>query len=408
MKHNFSKLIFNYFKAFLSKGIGVIYGLILLKLLSTYLSDESFSNYYIFYNASFYFYTVFFTIQGNAILRYYHIKGESEIIDFVNTLNSLSFLINFLFFIVLSFFNVVDKSILFTVLVLIQSLGVFYNELNYLRIKHYFDRVLFVIFLQALIAISGIIILKKTLDFSTVLMIISASFFIPAFISNKGKIFFVFRPIKLSLIKNNYDVIKYALPIVFIALANSTMSSLDQFILKYYNFNLELSAYIANYTIAEKSVVFILSVITLVFVPIVFKKYNELSLEVFKDIYRVVLIFILISLVLILILFYTKDFLALFLTNKDYLSYSWVIPYIAFGGVFLGINSIVSEIFTVAKKSIILMYCYVTGMMANLILNIIYIPIYGISGAVYSSIITYMIMLIITLFFAYKQYKRVK
>ena len=142
--------------------------------------------------------------------------------------------------------------------------------------------------------------------------------------------------------------------------------------------------------------------------PIVFKKYNELSLEVFKDIYRVVLIFILISLVLILILFYTKDFLALFLTNKDYLSYSWVIPYIAFGGVFLGINSIVSEIFTVAKKSIILMYCYVTGMMANLILNIIYIPIYGISGAVYSSIITYMIMLIITLFFAYKQYKRVK
>ena len=186
------------------------------------------------------------------------------------------------------------------------------------------------------------------------------------------------------------------------------MSSIDQIILKYYNYTEGLSAYIANYTIAEKSVVFLLSVITLVFVPTVFKKYNKLSLNVFKDIYQVVLIFILISSMILVALLFLSNWLTILLTNKDFIGYSWVIPYVAFGGLFLGINSIVSEVFTIAKKTIILMYCYILGMLANLILNIIFIPLYGITGAVFTTIGTYIIILIITLSFAYKEYKNIK
>jgi O-antigen/teichoic acid export membrane protein len=409
LKNNYSKLIFNYFKAFLSKGVGVIYGLILLKLLAIYLSEEDFSNYFIFYNISFYCYTVFFTIQGSAILRYYHIKGENGIVHFVNILNTFSILINLLFFsIIIFFYNVIDTFSLFTVFVLIQSLGFFNNEINYLRIKHSFDRVLYLLIAQALIAITGVLLFKEILDFRIVLIIITVSFLIPVFLFKSKKNLLLFRIINFNIIKDNLDILKYALPIVFIALANSTMSSIDQIILKYYNFDDGLSAYIANYTIAEKSVVFLLSVITLVFVPTVFKKYDKLSVNVFKDIYRVVIVFILISLPLVLILFNVSDWLTISLTNKDFLNYSWVIPYIALGGVFLGINSIVSEVFTVSKKSIILMYCYVLGMAVNLILNITFIPFYGINGAVFTTIITYIIMSMITLGLAYKQYKNIK
>jgi O-antigen/teichoic acid export membrane protein len=47
-------------------------------------------------------------------------------------------------------------------------------------------------------------------------------------------------------------------------------------------------------------------------------------------------------------------------------------------------------------------------MIANLILNITFIPIYGITGAVFTTIGTYIIMLMITLSLAYKLYIKIK
>ena len=90
LKINLFHLVLNYLKAFLSKGVGVIYGLILLKLLAVFLPDEGFSNYYIFYNVALYSYTIFFTIQGSAILRYYYIKGEEDLIEQLDFLEIIS------------------------------------------------------------------------------------------------------------------------------------------------------------------------------------------------------------------------------------------------------------------------------------------------------------------------------
>lgn len=405
---NLFHLVLNYFKAFLSKGVGVIYGLILLKLLAIFLPNKDFSNYYIFYNISLYSYAILFTLQGNAILRYYYIKGEKNIINFVNVINTFSVLINFIFFTVLYFLKVVEGYTLFAVFILIQSYGLFNNQINYFRIKHSFDRVLYLLLSQAFLAIVGVLFFRESIDFRSVLIIVGISFLIPIFLFKSKNRLLLFGKMNFSIIKKNLEIVKYAAPIVFIALSTSTMSSMDQIILKYYNYTDGLSAYIANYTISEKSVVFLLSVITLVFVPTVFKKYEKLSIHVFKDIYRVILIFIVIALVVVIILFFLRNWMTITLTNKDYLGYSWVIPFIAVGGVFLGINSILSEVFTVAKKSIILMYCYLLGMISNLILNIIFIPFYGITGAVFTTISTYVIMLIITLILVYKEYKILK
>ena len=405
LKINLSSLVLNYLKAFLSKGVGVIYGLILLKLLASFLSNNDFSNYYIFYNISLYSFTIFFTIQGSAILRYYYIKGEANVVRFVNMLNTFSALIKLFVFVILFFLKLVEGYTLLAVFILIQSYGLFNNEINYLRIKHSFNRVLYLLIVQAFLSIIGVLFFREILDFRIVLIIVGISFLIPIFLFKSRKNLSFFRKINFSVIKDNVEIVKYAAPIVFIALSTSTMSSMDQIILRYFNYTEGLSAYIANYTISEKSVIFLLSVISLVFVPTVFKKYNKLSINVFKDIYRVVLIFIVIALAVVGILFFIRDWMTITLTNKEYVGYSWVIPFIAVGGIFLGINSIVSEVFTVAKKTITLMYCYLLGMASNLILNIIFIPFYGITGAVFTTISTYIIMLMITLILAYKEYK---
>lgn len=401
-----NKLILNYLKAFLSKGVGVIYGLILLKLLSIYLPESDFSNYYIYYNISFYIYIFFFSIQANAILRYYYIKGEKNIEKFVNSFNTLSILINLFFLIVFLLFDIYELNTLIAIFLLIHALGFFNNEINYLRITHSFDKVLYLFIAQAVISISGITIFNDSLDFNVVLIIISISFITPVLIFKNKKNFFVLGKIDFDLIKKNFDVVKYALPIVFIAISNSTMSSMDQIILNYYEYSEGLSSYIANYTIAEKSVVFLLSIITLVFVPTVFKKYDYLTKNVFKDIFKVVFVFTFLSSIIVFLLFHVSESLTITFTTIDFIDYSWVIPYIAIGGIFLGVNSIISEVFTVSKKTIILMICYISGMFTNFFLNIIFIPIYGIIGAVFTTIVTYVIMLFTTLFFSYLEFKK--
>ena len=181
-------MILNYLKAFLSKGVGVIYGLILLKLLSVYLPESDFSNYYIFYNISFYIYIFFFSVQANAILRYYYIKGEKNIERFVNSFNTLSLLVNLFFLTVFLLFDIYEPNTLIAIFLLIHALGFFNNEINYLRITHSFDKVLYLFVTQAIISIAGITILNISLDFNVVLIIISISFITPVLSSRTKKL----------------------------------------------------------------------------------------------------------------------------------------------------------------------------------------------------------------------------
>jgi O-antigen/teichoic acid export membrane protein len=336
------------------------------------------------------------------------LKGEENIVNLVNMLNTFSVLINFLVFIILFLFHYVDGYTLFAVFLLIQSYGLFNNEISYFRIKQSFDRVLYLLFIQALLAISGLFLFREVLEYRLVLIIVALSFLVSIFLFRTKHSQMFFHKLDFIKIRKFADIIEYCSPMVFISLATSTMSSMDQFILRYYNYTEGLSAYIANYTIAEKSIVFLLSIISLVFVPNVFKKYDKLSLNVFKSIYRIVVIFIIISIIIVIALFFLGEWLTILLSNKSYSGYSWVIPYIGIGGIFLGINSIVSEVFTVAKKTMVLMYCFIIGMTTNFILSIIFIPLYGISGAVFTSICSYLIMLIITLILVYKEYNNTK
>ena len=194
-------MVLNYIKSFLSKGVGVIHGLILLKLLSVYLSDEDFSNYFIFYNVSLYCYIVFFTVQGSAILRYYYIKGEEDILDFVNTLNTFSVLFNLCVFAFLFFFNFLNGYTLIAVFVIIQSFGLFNNEINYLRIKQSFNKVLYLLLIQAFLAITVILLFREVLEFRLVLMIIGLTFLTTSFLFKTKKRFSSFRIINLDVIK---------------------------------------------------------------------------------------------------------------------------------------------------------------------------------------------------------------
>ena len=387
--------------------ISVFYGLFILKFLSIYLNQNDFSNYFIIFNLVLYFSTIFFSIQGSSILRFYYIY-KIDIIKLYGMLNTFSIIILFFLGLILIFLNIfdLDKILLFILFTL--SYGFYMNQINLFRIKQLFNRVLIISLSQLIIAITLLLIFKNNLNLNIVLFSISISFLISFILSSYKNYSIIFHKISLKFLKKYNDVFNYSIPIGLIALFNFMLSSLDQYFLKLYGHNDSLSAYIANYNIAEKSIIVFLSIITLVYVPKIFKKYDNLNLETFKDVFNTVFVFTLISLVILIILFYNKELLTILFTSKLYIDYSWVIPLIGIAGVFFGINSLISEILTVRKKTYLLLISYFFGIFINTILNFIFIEKYGVVAAVSSSIISYISLTLITLLFIRREYIQLK
>jgi len=395
----------NYFISTVSKLISIFYGLSLLKILSSFMNEFDFSNYFISYNFVLYFSTLFFTLQGSAVLRFYHILGENNINKFYGILNTISVISLAFLFINSIIFTTLKIDFLIIIFFLIIFYSLFMNEINFLRIKHLFDKVLQLIFIQSFSSITLLLIFRNDLNLKVSLLIISFSFFISFIFIRYNTISSIFNKVSFNYLSKHFQIFKYSFPILLIALFNFMISSFDQYLLKYFGYNDDLAAYIANYNIAEKSIVTLLSIISLVFVPKVFRKYKNLEKETFKDVFNIVFVFIFLSTIILFLLFFYHEIFTIILTNKIYVYLSWIIPYIGFAGIFLGINSLFSEILTVSKKTYKILISYTIGVFINIVLNIIFIDKYGIISALFSSIISYIAMTIVTLYFVYKEYK---
>lgn len=401
-------MLIDYLKSAFSKGISVVYGILILKSLALLLEANDFADYYMYFNASLYAYTVFYGLQNAVILRFYYILEKDKLSKIVRSLNTLTLIFGCTIICAGIMVAKLDLLALLYTLILTITFGLFNNELCYFRIVLKFSQLIYFQIYQLLIVALGIYICKSCLSYKDVLLVVGLSYFIPIFIYRKFRLSAFFAIIDWNLIKENLRIIKYAIPTIIVALMTFAIASMNQYILNYFGYHDELAGYIANYYIAEKSVVVFLSVIAMVYIPVLFKKYSRLELSTFKDLFKIILVFTFFSCLMIGVLFFIHEDLTMILSSKVYITWSWVIPYIAIGGLFLGINSILSEVFTIAMKTNVLMYTYLLGGGLNFICNVVTIPHFGIVGAVVTTIFSYVGMLLFTSYFAYREYKKLK
>lgn len=393
----------NYLKAAASKAFTVFYGLALLKLLSLSLEPAEFSEYYLYFNACIYLGTFLFGIQWAVALRYYPILGKKITVRLTSTLTTASLIIllilSLLFVVITHSYNYA-----FILPLFIIAYGLYTLDFYYLRIEQDFTKLIYFSGLQVTIALILLLLFKEVLVSELALILISTSFLLSILLVRRFRIKNYIRPIKKDLLKNNISALKYSFPILFVGASNIMLSSMDQYFLNALGYKEELSAYIANYNIAEKSILVSLSIITLVFVPKIFNKYKSLTKDAVRDIINVELIFILLSLLVIIFLFAFNEYLTAILSNAKYKTHSWIIPYIGVGSMMLGVTSIMSEILTLNLKTNRLLYCYILGFIANFTLNFLFIEKYGVQGAITTTIISYLIMLLSMLYFVRIEY----
>lgn len=393
------------FPSILVKIALVLIPLSLLKILSASLSSETFSNFFILFNICLYLSAFIFSLPAISALRFYHHEDFEFITAFASKIFLYSLFLFLLATICLIIIDVVFSSRLiyyiFPVLLLSSGFGYFLFVSNIYRSNQYLYSLSFFHFFL-LASICFIFYFKSPLlnaiQLITILGILYwlTSIILRLMLLKKHKFTLSLKSKAHMLNLKHNSLFIYAFPLAIVGLTNTLMASSNQLILKFFISNFELAGYISSYMIAEKIFFAIQSLIVFIFLPIIYKKYNELNTEAIGNIRKLSFLYFVVGFFICIFVFFNKSLLVSIVSSNLYIEFSWIIPLVGIGLIFLGSASILVEIYLIAKKSMIVMKIYFAGAVCNILLNLLLIPIFGIIGAVTATVISYIFIFVIS------------
>lgn len=391
-------MIRNYALSALTKLLTIVYALFVLKATSAYLTEDEFSTFFLLSNLVLYLAPVLFGMQGAMLLRFYH-HSKENLAETVRTLNIIAIITTALIAGVLAY-SLSELNIIILAMYVV-SFGLYQYLISGLRARHKFKKIASYTFFQASFVIVLILIYGQKYNEAIYFLLVIAMSYGVIIAKERNILSSIFHlsEYRTFSVKNiDAPLVRYSWPIILIAVFNSMLSSMDQYFLYYSDYKNDLAGYIANYNIGEKAIFSLLSIISLVFVPSVFKRYKNVSLAAINEIYKVAAIFLILSSIIVLGMYFFAEELTILLTDKKYISSSWIIPVVGGGAIILGIISIIAEVFTIKMQTMTLMRVFLLAFILNGSLNIILIPDFGVVGAITSTLLAYFLALIYLIF----------
>lgn len=220
-----------------------------------------------------------------------------------------------------------------------------------------------------------------------------------------------FRRLKLSINREWIAMFVYASPLMIMGLAGVTNEMLSRALLKYLlpeNFypgqsNLEiLGIFGACYKL---SVFMTLAVqaFRYAFEPFFFSRSKDKdSPALFAKVMHGFIIFGAFSWLIISILL--PDLAPVFLRQKSYLSALNIVPWLLGGGLFLGIYYNLSVWYKLTDKTHFGAWITIVGAVFTILMNVVFIPIFGYMGSAITTFIAYLLMTVISLILGQKYY----
>jgi len=199
-------------------------------------------------------------------------------------------------------------------------------------------------------------------------------------------------------------IFKYSIPLVFSTISMMVLTMGDRYLIKYYlNFS-EVGIYSLGFKIASVINLLIVQSFQTGFLPVAYKNYNKPDYNRFFSKTLTYYAFILVFCSLGLSLF-SKEIIDFFSKNKEYINAYKIVPYIAMAFIFKGIQYIYSLGLHFVKKTYYNATIIFIMALLNLLLNILFIPWFGIKGAAISTIISWIIMSFLFYKYSTKFYK---
>ena len=192
-------------------------------------------------------------------------------------------------------------------------------------------------------------------------------------------------------------MIWYGLPLVAINISGILLSIGDRFVLNIFNSSNDVGIYSGIYSITNGIWSLMFMVISSYVYPIYMKLYKKQGKEKvtqFLSLVNNIMINIAIGAMFFISIF-NEFIVKLFLSNEYIGNYTLIILLFS-GNILYGIYYLTSSEYYINKNTKVLMKGMLFIGLMNTILNIITIPIMGINGAAFSTIISYITLVIIT------------
>jgi O-antigen/teichoic acid export membrane protein len=199
------------------------------------------------------------------------------------------------------------------------------------------------------------------------------------------------------------EVLSYSWPLIFLGLITGLLPSVDSFVIGYLRGASDVGIYSAAILLSG-FMLFIPSLFIRLFFPLIMREFSENNLDIIKELSKQVQKWILIvNLPLfVLMIIFPGAFINL-LFGAQYIAAETPLRFLTIAFFLSSLSMIFSSLISMIGKSKLILLDMAIFSFSNLILNLIFVPKYGISGAAFATMISYVILATI-FFFQVKHY----
>ncbi|RUA29948.1 MAG: hypothetical protein DSY76_02910 [Bacteroidetes bacterium] len=199
------------------------------------------------------------------------------------------------------------------------------------------------------------------------------------------------------------DLFIYSYPLVFASMSGILLTTIDRFSLNELGTLPDVAIYSLGFKIGGSIKVFIVTSVQLALTPMMLKRINDPNN---KRLYSKVLTYFSFGLmwVILAISIYSREIIVLIAKSPEYINATYIVPIIAMISFFgMAKDSVIMGLH-VKKQTKIIGTLIVFAGIANLALNIVLIPLWGIFGAAWASLAAQFMLFIITYILAQRNY----
>ena len=203
--------------------------------------------------------------------------------------------------------------------------------------------------------------------------------------------------LKIGISFPNFSWLKeyliFGIPLIFVGLFELLIQSSDRFFIGYYFGASAVGIYSAAYSIASIPA-FITVIVMFILYPTIYSLYESNNIEKLKDFLRYSWKYLLLLLIPSTFgLSFLASSLLILLTTPEFVEYGvYIIPVVSVTNIILALYALFVGILTIRKKSHIILVATGIAVLANIILNIIFLPKFGILSAAFTTVIAYLIL----------------
>jgi len=196
------------------------------------------------------------------------------------------------------------------------------------------------------------------------------------------------------------DLFSYSWPIMFFGLVVSIFSWIDSFTIGYFKTVADVGIYNAAVPLAVLLQV-IPSLFLQLFLPVIIKEYSRKNFDLIKKLTKQIgkWIFLLNIPILIIMILFPGAVINIFF-GSGYIQAENSLRFLAIGLFFYSIFNISENLLSMIGKSKIVLLNLIISSILNISLNILLIPKYGISGAAFSTMLSYILWGFLSFFIA--------